>query len=76
MHPATLTAASWFAQGNGAEEMSSSPSDYYARRAEQERAMAEAAKNPGAKQAHNTMARRYERIACGEPLKLSVVERD
>lgn len=55
--------------------MASSQSEYYAQRAEQERAMADAAKDPCARQSHHTLAQRYERIANGEKLKLGIVER-
>ncbi len=55
--------------------MASHQSEYYAQRARQERAMAEAAKDPCARQSHQTMARRYERIANGEKIELSIVER-
>lgn len=39
--------------------------EYYAARAEQERAMAQAASDPGARRSHLMLAEHYQRIADG-----------
>ena len=46
--------------------MASGDPEYYARRAAKERAMAEAAKDPSARAAHDALAARYEAKAKGD----------
>lgn len=48
---------------------------YYARRARQERYMAENATDITARRAHLMLAEQYERIANGEILRTGIVER-
>ncbi len=49
--------------------------EYYARRARQERYMAEHAKDASSRLPHLMLAEHYERIANGEILRTGVVER-
>jgi hypothetical protein len=48
--------------------MNESPSDYSARRAEVERALADKAQDPAMARLHREMARRYEDIVTGPPV--------
>jgi hypothetical protein len=45
-----------------------SKQDYYARRAVQERALADRAQDPGARRIHVDLAKRYTEIVAGEPV--------
>jgi hypothetical protein len=51
--------------GNGGKEMPRQDADYYAARAKQERAMAEAASDACARRTHQMLAEHYQRIADG-----------
>lgn len=62
-------------RGTGGKEKASSQSEYYARRAQQERAMAQNAKDTPARWSNLTLAEQYERIANDELIRTGIVQR-
>lgn len=54
--------------------MSETTSDYYTRRAKEARAMAAKASDMAARQAHQSLAEQYDRMAAGEPAQLNVAD--
>ncbi|MFL9842406.1 hypothetical protein ABS767_15655 [Sphingomonas sp. ST-64] len=49
--------------------------DYYRERAARSRELAQASKDASARHAHLTLAERYDRLASGEKVELTIVER-
>ena len=55
--------------------MPETTAEYYARRAQEARAMAEKSQDPCARQSHWELADQYERMADGKLVELGIVER-